>query len=255
MENVEQNRVYERPLNDRNLELRKAEEIRFSSPGVERTSRYNVMTHADRDPMLADSYAASQKLNQINYQKLANAEEYHVKYEDNTDPISNRQEIEQQSMIMKHSNHTIQVEPLPTSIAEAGTTYTTLQTVSHPPANAYNNLYSGNEFHDNYIHKPANNEIYEMSRGGEEIYTKPGAVYYRNNPDTGHGFNQKVEGGAIIGYPGTSYTPEGGPRMAIMAQEDVHQQFVIKQDAPMGASIANNKISGINSLLVISVAT
>lgn len=244
VDNIEQNHAYVRKVQEKLPYVRKGEEMRYASPSIERTARYDVMTHADRDPMLADSFTTTHKLSHINYQKLVNAEEYHVKYEDNTDPISNRQEIEQQSLMMKNSNHIIQVETLQASAADTGTTYTTLQTVSHPPASAYNNLYPGNEYHDNYIHKPANPEIYEMNRGGEEIYGKPGGVYYRNNPpDIQHGYSQKVEGGAIIGYPG-SYTPEGGSRLPIMAQEDVHSQFVIKQDAQMGAApIGNNKIS------------
>lgn len=100
------------------------------------------MTHAERDPMLTDSFPSSSHhklLTPAAFSKSSAAsvphttataflqpgEEFHVKYEDNTDPASNRQEMAQQSLVMA---------------GEAGpsTTYATLHTYSHAyPAPEY----------------------------------------------------------------------------------------------------------------------
>lgn len=248
IENVDQNRGFSN-RHERAMEYRGVEEMRYVTTEVENVKvdqpRFSVMTHADRDPMLGDSYAASQKVVSypIDYQKMASTE-YQVKYEDSTDPMSSRQEIDQQNqLVVKNPNQIIHPEPLHTSITETGTTtYTTLQTVSHPPTNAFNNLYPTNEYHDSYTQKPSNSDIYEINRGNEDIYNKASGICYRNKPEIHQGFGHKLEG-SVIGYPGT-YISEGGQRLSSIApSDDVHAEFVIKQDVS-GSVMGSNKISG-----------
>ncbi|KAK6633539.1 hypothetical protein RUM44_004146 [Polyplax serrata] len=227
-------------------EYRAVEEMRYVTPEGENIkidqTRLSVMTHAERDPMLADSYGAAHKLAYpIDYQKIA--VEYHVKYEGNANHISNRQDVEpQNTLIVKNSNQVLQPEPIQTAIPETGTTtYTTLQTVSHPPSNAFNNLYPSNEYHNNYV-KTSNSDMYEINRGNDDVYNKQlEEICYRNKQGVSHDFAQKVEG-PVIGYPST-YIPETTQRLPVIsATDDVHTQYVIKHD-DSDAIVGTNKIS------------
>lgn len=248
IDNVEQIRLYSE--RQEGAEYQPMGEIRFMTQEKESNKvsqpRNSVMMHAERDPMLGDSYTAPQKGGSflIDYAKPAGPTENVVKYEEHTEQLADRPEVERQTQIMvKSNNQLIQSESLPTTLIETGTgTYTTLQTVPHPPSNAYNNLYPSNEYHDNYIQKPANPDMYEIARGGEPIYEKPTGNCYRNKPHLNHRFSQKVEG-SVIGYPG-SYISEGGQRLqTITSSHEVPTEFVIENDTSSSV-LGINKISG-----------
>ncbi|KAL0281675.1 UNVERIFIED_CONTAM: hypothetical protein PYX00_002588 [Menopon gallinae] len=240
VENVPQNRIYE--AQEKANEYRKIDEIRYTSPeedGQKTTQiKYNVMTHADRDPMLADSYPNSKVVYPVNAKF-----EYRIKYEDNTDPTANRQEIEHHNMIMKNSGNNIQTEQMQSSMTAAAaaaaasaetatTTYATLQTVSQPSSHAYNNLYPVSEYHDgNYLHKQqSGQDMYEINRTGEEI----SGNYRSVNSDVQHDYGSKMEP-EVLNFQVPYAFADGNQRMPqLLAAGDIHQQYVVKQDTAMG---------------------
>lgn len=232
VENVPQNRIYE--TQEKANEYRKMEEIRYPTSeddGQKPTQiKYNVMTHADRDPMLADSYSNSKVVYPVNAKF-----DYRIKYEDNTDPTVNRQEIEHHNMIMKNSGNSIQTEHMQSNLAAAETattTYATLQTVSQPNSGAYNNLYPVNEYHDGgYLHKhQGGQEMYEINRPGEEM----SANYRSVNGDVQHDYGSKMEPD-VLNFQVPYAFADGNPRVhQLLATSDIHQQYVIKQDSAAG---------------------
>ena len=251
VENMEQNNGYSDRLSERGIEFRNIEMRYIENVKVDPSS-FSVMTHAERDPMLGDSYSASPKIVSypIEYQKIPGGE-YHVKYEDNNESGHSRRDLEQHNnqLIVKNSNQIIHSDILQSNIPESApgptTTYTTLQTVSHPPSNAYNNLYPQNEYHDTYVQKPSNpTPVYEIHRNNEDIYNKTtGEVCYRNKLDMNHGYGSKVPEGPVIGYPSAYITDDGQRLTSIGGPEEVHTEFVIKHDGTTSI-IGSNKTIG-----------
>lgn len=123
---------------------KRQEQQRYPDDGKSQ-EKFNVLTHAERDPMLTEPFSAAQKpISTAGFNKvpfMVSNEEFNVKYEDNTDPASNRQEIEQQNLLMK------------ATLADASTTYTTLISVPQS-STSYANLYQNPEYTEQYQNKP-----------------------------------------------------------------------------------------------------